>query len=82
MGWLATPELSKKCKQFVISHWGKDGIAQVMERPVSWVRHEANPHLKQLRRKRKDVPLIEVHGTINRIHLELSTEKQKGAHHA
>jgi len=78
MGWLATPELSKKCKQFVISHWGKDGLEQVMERPVSWVRHEANPHLKQLRKKQKDLPLIAVRGTTNRIHLALSTEK-KGA---
>ena len=81
MGWMLTPELSKKCKEFVISHWGKDGLAQVMERPVSWVRHEANPHLKQLRRKNKDVPLIAVKGTMNRIHLQLSTEG-KGAHHA
>ncbi len=80
MGWLPTPELSKKCKEFVISHWGKDGFEQVMDRPVSWVRHEANPYLKQLRRKHKDVPLISVRGTINRIHLELSTEK-RGAHH-
>ena len=81
MGWTPHPELSKKCKQFVMAHWGKDGVAQVMDRPVSWVRYEANPHLKQLRRRRKDVPLIEVHGTTNRIHLELSTEK-KGMHHA
>ena len=80
MGWLATPELSKKCKQFVISHWGKDGLHQVMDHPVSWVRHEANPHLKLLRRKRKDVPLISVQGTVNRIHLKLSTER--GTHHA
>ena len=74
MGWLFTPEVSKKCKAFVVAHWGKDGLTQVMERPVSWVRHEANPHLKQLRRKRKDIPLIAVRGTHNRIHLELSTE--------
>ena len=80
MGWLPTPELSKKCKKFVVSHWGKDGLTQVMERPVSWVRHEANPHLKQLRRKHKDVPLISVRGTVNRIHLALSTEK-KGTRH-
>ena len=80
MGWMLTPEVSKKCKEFVIDHWGKDGLNQVMERPVSWVRHEANPHLKQLRRKRKDIPLISVQGTVNRIHLKLSTEK--GAHHA
>ena len=80
MGWLPHPELSKKCKKFVITQCGKDGLAQVMERPVSWVRHEANPHLKQLRRKHKDVPLISVRGTVNRIHLALSTEK-KGAEH-
>ena len=81
MGWLAMPELSKKCHAFIRDHWGKDGVEQVMERPVSWVRHEANPHLKQLRRKRKRLPLISVTGTINRIHLALSTEK-KGALHA
>ncbi|MBI3021539.1 MAG: hypothetical protein HYY90_04105 [Candidatus Omnitrophica bacterium] len=80
MGWLPSPELSKKCKQFVISHWGKDGLEQVMERPVSWVRHEANPHLKHLRRKRKDLPLIAVRGSTNRIHLALSTEKKGGRH--
>ncbi len=80
MGWLPTPELTKKCKAFVISHWGKDGLEQVMERPVSWVRHEANPHLKQLRRKQKNVPLIAIQGAINRIHLALSTEK-KGVSH-
>ena len=81
MGWMLTPELSKKCKQFVISHWGKDGLDQVMERPVSWVRYEANPHLKQLRRKQKDVPLIAMRGSVNRIHLWLTTEK-KGSRHA
>ncbi len=80
MGWMATPELSKKCKQFVMSHWGKDGLSQVLERPVSWVRHEANPHLKHLRRKQKTLPLIAVQGTTNRIYLALSTEK--GPHHA
>ncbi len=76
MGWMLTPELSKKCKAFVKAHWGHDGLAQVKERPVSWVRHEANPHLKQLRRKQKKLPLIAVHGTANRIHLLLSTEKK------
>ena len=81
MGWMFTPELSKKCKAFVMSHWGKDGLKQVKERPVSWVRHEANPQLKQLRKKKKHVPLIEIQGTINRIHLQLSTEK-KGSQHA
>jgi hypothetical protein len=83
MGWTITPELSKKCKEFVKAHWGRDGLTQVMERPVSWVRHEANPHLKQLRRKRKgkstkSTPLISIQGTINRIHLTLSNEK--GSH--
>jgi len=80
MGWFAAPELSKKCHAFIKAHWGKDGIEQVMERPVSWVRHEANPHLKQLRRKRKNLPLIHVRGSVNRIHLALSTEK-KGLRH-
>ena len=81
MGWLVTPELSKKCKQFVISHWGKDGLEQVMDHPVSWVRHEANPHLKVLRRKQKHLPLLAVRGGTNRIHVALSTEK-KGSPHA
>ena len=81
MGWILTPELSKKCRQFVMSHWGRDGLTQVMERPVSWVRHEANPHLKQLRRKYKRLPLISVRGSVNRIHLALSTER-KGIYHA
>ena len=81
MGWLVTPELTKKCKQFVMSHWGKDGLKQVMDHPVSWVRHEANPHLKLLRRKRKNVPLLSVKGSVNRIHVALSTEK-KGPSHA
>ncbi len=75
-----TSELSKKCKQFVISHWGKDGLSQVMERPVSWVRHEANPHLKQLRKKKKHLPFIAIKGTLNRIQLELSTEAKKRSH--
>ena len=75
MGWLLTPELSEKCKKFVMAHWGTDGLKQVKERPVSWVRHEANPHLKQLRRKQRNLPLIAVKSTSNRIHLLLSTEK-------
>ena len=78
MAWLPSPELSKKCKAFVKAVWGKDGLAQVKERPVSWVRHEANPQLKALRRKQKDVPLLAVHGTKNRIHVYLSTEKKGG----
>ena len=73
-------ELSKKCKAFVMAYWGKDGLQQVKERPVSWVRHEANPHLKHLRRKRKDLPLISVEGRTNRIYVALSTEKKGIAH--
>ena len=81
MGWMSVPELSKKCEAFIKAHWGKDGIAQVKERPVSWVRHEANPHLKQLRRKhKKPLPLIAVTGTVNRIHLALSTERKASRH--
>ena len=76
MGWLATPEVSKKCKAFVVAHWGKKGLDQIMERPVSWTLYQANPQLKLLRRKRKDVPLIAVKGTPNRILLALSTEKR------
>ena len=73
-------ELTKKCKQFVMAHWGRDGMHQVMDHPVSWVRHEANPQLKQLRRKRKNLPLISIWGSPNRIYLALSTEK--GVRHA
>jgi len=80
MGWLVTPELSKKCKAFIKAYWGKDGMKQVQERPVSWVRHEANPQLKLLRRKRKHLPLIAVRGGENRIHLALSTEKKRSLH--
>ena len=80
MGWMLSPELSKKCKAFVKAHWGKDGLAQVKERPVSWVMYEANPHLKALRRKQQNVPLLAVHGTKSRIHVYLSTEKKGGAH--
>ena len=76
MGWILTPELSKKCKEFVLSHWGQDGLKHVQEQPVSWVRHRANPHLKLLRRKKKHVPLIAIRPTVNRIHLALSTEKK------
>jgi hypothetical protein len=80
MGWMLTPELSKKCKRFIMAHWGKDGLKQIKERPVSWVRHEANPHLKWLRRKQKNIPLIAVNSTVNRIHLALSTEKPEARH--
>ena len=70
-------ELSKKCRQFVMSHWGKDGMKHVKERPVSWVLYEANPYLKLLRRKKKNLPLIQVRGEVNRIRLQLSTERRK-----
>ena len=78
-GSLAT-DLSKKCRQFVMAHWGKDGLMHIKERPVSWVRHEANPQLKLLRRRHKNVPLIAVHGEVNRVYLHLSTEKLKKGH--
>ena len=81
MGWMLTPELSRKCEAFIKAHWGKDGLAQVKERPVSWVRHEANPQLKELRKKQKDLPLLDVRGGVSRIHVALSTEK-KGTGHA
>ncbi len=80
MGWMLTPELSKKCRRFVVSHWGTDGLTQIMERPVSWVRHEANPHLKQLRKKQKGLPLLDVRGGLSRIHVALSTEKKELRH--
>lgn len=69
-------ELSKKCRKFVKAHWGSDGLNQVRERPVSWVRHEANPQLKAMRRKHKGLPLISVQPGVHRIHLALSTEGQ------
>ncbi|MBI4353943.1 MAG: hypothetical protein HY595_01770 [Candidatus Omnitrophica bacterium] len=69
-------ELSKKCKRFVMAHWGMNGLKHVKERPVSWVRHEANPHLKVLRRRGRALPLIAVHGAVNRIYLTLSTEQK------
>ena len=76
MGWLVTPAVSKKCKAFVVAHWGKKGLDSIMERPVSWTLYQANPQLKILRRKRKHMPLIAVTGTSNRILLALSTEKK------
>ena len=80
MKGLLNTALSKKCRQFVKAHWGADGLQQVKERPVSWVRHEANPHLKLLRRKNKHVPLISVQADVNRIHLVLATEKRRSRH--
>ncbi|MBI3292265.1 MAG: hypothetical protein HYZ73_05595 [Elusimicrobia bacterium] len=70
-------DLSEKCRRFVLSHWGKDGLEQVQERPVTWALYQANPHLKQMRRKQKGLPLIAVHGGVSRIHLALSTERRK-----
>ena len=69
-------ELSRKCRAFVVEKWGKGGLKLVKERPVTWVRYEANPQLKLLRRKAKAVPLIVVKGEVNRIHLVLSTEQR------
>ena len=74
---MLTTELTKKCKQFVISHWGKDGLEQIKERPVTWVRYRLNPQLRLLRRKKKDVPLITLESHVNRIKLALSTEHEK-----
>ena len=73
--WNPSPALSKKCKAFVVSHWGRRGLIAVKDHPVSWVRHEANPELKLLRRKQKGLPLIEVRPVANRLVLQLSTEK-------
>ena len=70
------PELSKKCRQFVLSHWGRNGLAQIKERPITWVRYQANPQLKTLRRKQKRLPLILVRGEANGVHLQLSTERK------
>ena len=71
-------ELTEKCKRFVVAQWGRGGLKFVKERPVTWVRYEANPQLKLLRRKAKSVPLIVVKGEGNRIHLVLSTELKRG----
>ena len=78
---LRQTELSKKCRAFVVAHWGKGGLKEVKERPVSWVVYQANPRLRQLRRTRKNVPLLSVRGEVNRIRVELSTER-KGTGHA
>ncbi len=78
MPW--STELSKKCKEFVVAHWGKDGLQQVMEHPVSWVRYAANPQLKLLRRRRKNMPRIDITPSTNRIHLQLSTETKRSLH--
>ena len=69
-------DLSEKCRRFVLSHWGKDGLDQVQERPVTWALYQANPHLKLLRRRQnKKLPLITICGGANRVHLALSTER-------
>ncbi|MBI3009775.1 MAG: hypothetical protein HYY57_02190 [Candidatus Omnitrophica bacterium] len=54
---------------------GKLGALQRKSRPVSWVRYNANPQIKLLRRKRKGLPLIHVRSTPRHIHLALSTEQ-------
>ncbi len=72
---MLTTDVSVQCRKFILAHWGRDGLHSVKTRPVSWVRHEANPHLKQLRRRQKKaLPLLAVRGTLNRIVVELSTE--------
>jgi hypothetical protein len=70
------PTLSKKCRRFVLSHWGRDGIERIEERPVSWVLYQANPHLKLLRRRKKGLPLIALRGEPNVIRISLSTERR------
>ena len=77
---MLTAELSKKCREFVVAHWGRQGLTHIKACPVTWVRHEANPHLKALRRRHKDVPLIRVRSEVNRIRLALSTEHEKRHH--
>ncbi len=74
-------ELSTKCRRLVLAHWGRQGLREVREHPVSWVRHEANPHLKALRRKHRALPFIAVRGEVNRILLELSNEHPRGDTH-
>jgi hypothetical protein len=70
-------DLSEKCRRFVLSHWGKDGLDEVQERPVTWALYQANPHLKLLRRRQnKKLPLITICSGANRIHLALSTERR------
>ena len=71
---MLTTHLSEQCRKFVVAQWGQAAIKQIQDRPVSWVRHEANPQLKLMRRKHKNVPLIEVTASANRIQLHLSTE--------
>lgn len=76
MGSALTPEMSKLCRNFILLHWGDDGIEQVQKHPVTWALYEANPRLKVLRRtRRQKLPLITISGGINRIRLELSTER-------
>jgi hypothetical protein len=72
--------LSKKCKEFVVAHWGKDGLKQVMDHPVSWVRYQANPQLKLLRRRQKGLPSINITPAKNRIELHLSNETKRSPH--
>jgi hypothetical protein len=75
----SNPELSPRCRRFVLAHWGKDGLRQVTERPVSWVRYQATPYLRLLRRRSKGLPLLRVRGTPKRVYVALTTEKEAPA---
>ena len=70
-------DMSKRCRAFIMNYFGQTGVEAAKQRPVSWARYEANPQLKSLRRKDKNVPLIAIKGGVNRIYLELSTEARK-----
>ena len=74
---MLTAELSKKCKEFVVAHWGRQGLTSIQQRPVTWVRYTANPELQLLRRRQKDMPLIKIQSTVNRIRLALSNERAR-----
>lgn len=76
----SSPDLSPKCRRFVLAHWGKDGLRQVTERPVSWVRYQATPYLRLLRRRRKQLPLLTVRGTAQRTVVALTSEKERASH--
>ena len=68
-------DLSKRCAELIKNYFGASGLESARQRPVTWVRYEANPQLKTLSRKAgKHLPLISIKGEVNRIHLELTTE--------
>ena len=67
-------DLSKRCQELIKNYFGTAGVESAKQRPVTWVRYEANPQLKTLRRKHKHLPLIAIKGGEHRIYLELSTE--------